>query len=100
MVPQMRDTSASETNVTLTVRYWASIRAAAGCSEELVEVPVGTSLAELVTLLAARHGEEFARVCAVCSVLLDDEPVGRRDPATVELAQGLSVEFLPPFAGG
>jgi molybdopterin converting factor small subunit len=39
-------------------------------------------------------------VLGVCSVLVGDRPVGSRDPATVRLVPGDTVEFLPPFAGG
>ncbi len=91
---------ASPDEMTMTVRYWASIRAAAGCAEEQVSVRVGTTLGGLAALLKARHGDEFARVVAVCSVLVDDNPAGTRDPESVVLPAGASVEFLPPFAGG
>ncbi len=98
MSPEFRDPTSGETP--LTVRYWASIRAAAGCAEEQLSVPAGTTLAGLAALLRERHGEEFARVSAVCSVLVDDRPVGSRSPESVLLEPGVSVEFLPPFAGG
>jgi molybdopterin synthase sulfur carrier subunit len=42
----------------------------------------------------------LAAVLAVCSVLVGDQPVGSRDPGSVEVRPGATVEFLPPFAGG
>jgi hypothetical protein len=39
-------------------------------------------------------------VIGVCSFLVDGQPVGRRDPAAVELGPDAVVEVLPPFAGG
>lgn len=83
------------------VRYWASARAAAGMSAESVAVDGSLTLADLVTELTRRHlGSRLADVLHVCSVLRDGEQVGNRDPASVELRPGQSVEFLPPFAGG
>lgn len=83
------------------VRYWAAARAAAGTSEEQVDVAGPLSLAELTAALRARHPDRrFADVLGVCSTLVGEQPVGSADPATVELRPGDTVEFLPPFAGG
>ena len=90
--------SASETS--LSVRYWAGARAAAGVAQERVEIGTGTTLDALVALLVARHGPELERVLAVCSVLVGERPVGRAEPGEVTLRPGDSIEFLPPFAGG
>ena len=52
-------------------------------------------------MLGERHaGSNLSDVLFACSVLRGDEPVKSRDPETVELLPGQSVEFLPPFAGG
>jgi len=91
---------ASETGA-ITVRYWASARAAAGLDAEQVEVDGPVTLAELMGILVARHpGANLGDVLHACSVLRGDEPVKNRDPGAVELRAGQSVEFLPPFAGG
>jgi len=50
--------------------------------------------------VALHPGTNLEAVLGVCSVLVGDRPVGSRDAATVELAPGDTVEFLPPFAGG
>jgi molybdopterin converting factor small subunit len=39
-------------------------------------------------------------VLSSCSFLVDGDPVGTRDQALVALADGGTVEVLPPFAGG
>jgi sulfur carrier protein ThiS len=39
-------------------------------------------------------------VLAVCSYVVDGDPVGARDHAEVPLAAGGLVDVLPPFAGG
>lgn len=84
------------------VRYWASARAAAGVDEDRIEVAGPVSLAEVRDRAVALHpdADRLADVVKACSVLLDDEPLGRRDPETVLVRPGMSVEFLPPFAGG
>jgi sulfur-carrier protein len=87
---------------TVTVRYWASARAAAGVSQDSLEVSGTVSLAELIDRAVALHEESsgLRKVLHVCSVLVDDRPVGTRDPDDVLVEPGASVEFLPPFAGG
>ncbi|MEV7398552.1 MoaD/ThiS family protein [Aeromicrobium sp. NPDC092404] len=81
------------------MHYWASARAAAGQAEE--RVPAG-SLAELLEEISRRHRDRdrFDDVIASCSILVGDTPVGARDPATITLHPGDTVELLPPFAGG
>ena len=86
---------------TVTVRYWAGARAAAGTAEDAFDVDADLSLAELVGRVLERHpGDRMARTVAVCSVLVGDRPVRSQDPDTVVIAPGSVVELLPPFAGG
>ncbi|HEX4189868.1 MAG TPA: MoaD/ThiS family protein [Marmoricola sp.] len=86
----------------ITLRYWASARAAAGVAEEQVDVRGTTSLEDLRAVVLERHGADspLARVLATCSVLVGDRPVSSADASTVRVAAGETVEFLPPFAGG
>jgi molybdopterin converting factor small subunit len=75
----------------------AAARDAAGTREEAAEADtLQTALAWAV----AHHGERLATVLAVCTYLVDDTPVGRREPAGVRLTDGAVIEALPPFAGG
>lgn len=92
--------AADETGATVTVRYWAAARAAAGIDQE--SLPAPTTLDALLTRVLERHRDRprLADVLSVCSVLVGDRPVGTSDPATVTLAAGDTVELLPPFAGG
>lgn len=87
---------------TVTVRYWASARAAAGVESDAVEVGSGTTLAELFVRVQALHPDrpKLPGVLSVCSALVGDRPVGATDPADVRLSPGDVVELLPPFAGG
>jgi molybdopterin converting factor small subunit len=95
-------TSANASAGTVTVRYWASARAAAGVDADRVEVGSGTTLAELFVQVRALHPDRptLPGVLAVCSALVGDRPVGATDPADVKLLPGDVVELLPPFAGG
>ena len=90
-----------EARETVTVRYWAGARAAAGTAEDSFDVEGDVSLADLVDRVLERHPDDrMARTVAVCSVLVGDRPVRSQDPAAVSVAPGSVVELLPPFAGG
>ncbi|MEU2610750.1 MoaD/ThiS family protein [Micromonospora sp. NPDC007271] len=79
----------------LTVRYFAGARAAAGHAEETA--PAGRSLDELIDELAARHGERLSVVLKAASFLVDGVAChDRRAP----LPAGVTIDVLPPFAGG
>ncbi|MGP3983443.1 MoaD/ThiS family protein [Streptomyces sp. KR80] len=82
-----------------TIRYWAAAKAAAGTAEEPYDA---TTLADALETARRRHSErpEFARVLLRSSFLVDGAPVGARSHDTVTLAEGGTVEVLPPFAGG
>lgn len=83
----------------VTVRYWAAARAAAGIAQEQV---TASTLAELLDEIGRRHRDRdrFDDVIDMCSILVGETPVGAKDPSEVPLPHGVSVEFLPPFAGG
>jgi molybdopterin converting factor small subunit len=83
----------------VTVRYWAALRSAAGTSSD--QVTPGR-LDQVLAEAARSHadGPRFAQVLAICSVLVDEEPVGVRDSAEVVVGPGSVVDLLPPFAGG
>ena len=86
----------------VTLRYWASARAAAGTDSDALDVAGPVSLAELVERARAAHADSsrFSDVLSCCSVMVGDRPVTTGDPASVIVAPGATVEFLPPFAGG
>ncbi|MCX2927529.1 MoaD/ThiS family protein [Streptomyces sp. NEAU-W12] len=81
----------------VTVRYWAAAKAAAGVAEESYEA---VTLADALAAARERHPGELTRVLRRCSFLVDSDPVGTREHETVRLADGGTVEVLPPFAGG
>ncbi|WBB78364.1 MoaD/ThiS family protein [Micromonospora sp. WMMD882] len=79
----------------LTVRYFAGARAAAGRAEE--SAAAGRTLDELLDELAARHGDPLARVLRAASFLVDGVTCHDRRAL---LPAGVTVDVLPPFAGG
>ncbi|GIH11175.1 putative molybdenum cofactor biosynthesis protein D2 (MoaD2) / thiamineS [Rhizocola hellebori] len=75
----------------ITVRYFAGARAAAGVAEETF--PSGTTIEQL----ASKKGEPFARVLHSASFLVDGLAWHDRQ---APLPAGVTVDVLPPFAGG
>lgn len=80
-----------------TIRYWAAAKAAAGVAEEPYDAE---NLAVALEAVRTRHSAELVRVLQRSSFLVDGDPVGTRGHETVRLAEGGTVEVLPPFAGG
>ena len=80
--------------MSVTVRYFAGARAAAGVDTEEREAG---SLDELVGQIVGDHGEKLERVLTACSFLVDGTTT--RDRA-LQLSPGSVVDVLPPFAGG
>ncbi|SEN39338.1 MoaD/ThiS family protein [Nonomuraea pusilla] len=78
------------------IRYWAAAKEAAGVAEEPFDA---ATLGELMTKIT-RDRVELARVASRSSFLVDGAPVGRRPHDEVLLGEGVTVEVLPPFAGG
>ena len=82
---------------TVTVRFWAAAREAAGVAEESY---VPGTLASITAEAVVRHGARLGVVLERSSFLVDSDPVGKRDHASVAVPAGAVVEVLPPFAGG
>jgi sulfur-carrier protein len=80
----------------ITVRLFAAAHAAAGCQETTTEA---STLAELVRNLEQTFGTDLANVLPRCSFLIDG--VAAHEPAEdLALRPGVTVDVLPPFAGG
>jgi molybdopterin converting factor small subunit len=84
------------------LRYWAAARAAAGVTEDVLDVEGSCTLADLKARVLDLHGSSprFAAVVDTCSVLVGARPGAAEDPPSGLGAPGAAVEFLPPFAGG
>ena len=84
---------------TVTIRYWAAAKEAAGVQEESVEADTLSDL--LNTVVASRKPDgRLADVLARSSFLVNADPVGRAAKQSIMLDDGAVVEVLPPFAGG
>lgn len=77
---------------TVTVRYWAGARAAAGTDAETLS---GATVGDVLDAAVTTH-PELRRVVAVSTFLLD----GRASERGAALRDGVTLEVLPPFAGG
>jgi molybdopterin converting factor small subunit len=93
---------------TVTLRYWAAAKQAAGVAEETLSADtLGGALAAALRAReqAAASGQAdrqaaLRSVLARSSFLVDGNPVGARAPEAVLLEDAAVVEVLPPFAGG
>lgn len=84
----------------VTVRYFAAAKAAAGVDHDSIEVSGPMPLADVLARALQLRGPELAKVATACSILVQDAPLGDRDPAGVMVEPGDEVHLLPPFAGG
>jgi molybdopterin converting factor small subunit len=90
-------TRSTASSVSVTVRYFAAAKAAAGRDEEPLELPAPATVADLIGAAEQRHGEALARVLQRCSYLHNATAV--HDHGT-PLQDGDQIDVLPPFAGG
>ena len=82
---------------TVTVRYFAAARAAAGVPQERLELAGQGSVGQVLEAAVHRHGADLAKVLQRCSYLLDEIAVhGELTP----VRDGQTLDVLPPFAGG
>ncbi|AOZ73051.1 hypothetical protein BK816_06920 [Boudabousia tangfeifanii] len=86
------------TDLSLKVRYFAGAAAAAGTSEQVLEVSGESTLAEVVTRLG-EDNPDLARVLSVASFLSEGQPVSDRQLPLAQLPAP-QLDVLPPFAGG
>ncbi|MDP9821745.1 MoaD/ThiS family protein [Nocardioides massiliensis] len=104
MTEASTDVAAEQTTPagTVTVRYWAAARSAAGRESDRVELGPEGTLAEVLATVSRVHADspKFADVLGCCSILVGDRPVAGLEPSDVRVRPGDSVELLPPFAGG
>ena len=113
---------------TVTLRYWAAAKEAAGVAEERISAetlaaaicaagrraarsavpgeagPPGSASRDRCGpppgAAAPQQSPRLRAVLARSSFLVDGTPVGVRAPETVPLPDGAVIEVLPPFAGG
>ncbi|QIK62514.1 MoaD/ThiS family protein [Leucobacter viscericola] len=85
----------------ITVRYFAAAAEAAGREEEPWDLDAADTLESLKGALGERYGEPMRKVLRSGSFLVDG--VVRREGAITAVGseiRGITVDVLPPFAGG
>ncbi len=82
---------------TVTVRYFAAARAAAGTDADLLTLDVPATIGAVLDAVVHMHGEDLRRVLTRCSYLKNATAV--RDLAA-PVHSGDELDILPPFAGG
>ena len=88
----VRGSAAGAAGCSITVRYWAGARAAAGTEQDVV---TGRTVGDAVTAVTALH-PALEPIAAVSTLLLGGRAVTRE----AVLLDGAVLEVLPPFAGG
>ncbi len=81
------------------VKYFALLREAVGCDEEIVEVagdaPLVSDVRAACCALDARHAEAFSRVRRIRAAV-----DGVMAPESAPVAGAAEVAFFPPVTGG
>lgn len=83
----------------VTIRYWAAAKDAAGTAEEPVDAQ---TLADALDVVRGRHARDsrFAAVLARSSFLVDGAQANRHAAEAVIMLDKAVIEVLPAFAGG
>ena len=91
----------------LRVQYLAQLRAAVGRADEVVELPDGGTLADLLNQLANTHDAarshfvtETGHARPSLLIVVNDGAVSAREAASTVLHSDDVVTLLPPIAGG
>ncbi len=77
------------------LRYFASLRERLGCSEEVVEAPVGATVETVWTMLKTAH-PELAVMERSVAFAVAQEYVDKAHP----LQDNDELAFIPPVSGG
>ena len=83
--------------MTVTVRYFAAAAEAAGVTTESVDPGDARTAGDLRAALVRVHGPALERVLSRCALLAAGS---RLDDDATPLAPDVTVDVLPPFAGG
>lgn len=83
------------TGMRVRIRYFASLREAAGLADEALDLPEGASVGQARALLAERR-PALAAPLAPCMAAINQRYVAADAP----LADGDELVFIPPLGGG
>ncbi|MFC5370868.1 MoaD/ThiS family protein [Arcanobacterium bovis] len=84
------------------IRYFASAAAAAGITEDTYALAENSTIATLIDAITTKHaslpnGSDLVRILGFSSFLLDGRHASSE---TIIPAGSVSIDVLPPFAGG
>ncbi|MDX1970573.1 MAG: MoaD/ThiS family protein [Planctomycetaceae bacterium] len=90
------------------VSYAAQARVAAGCDRQVLAIPAGATVFELLQVLAENGPTDLSgflfrqrdQVQPTLLILCNDAPVSRRDLRTRVLQDQDEITIVPPLAGG
>lgn len=90
------------------VKYYAMLREATGKRREVIEIPVKSSVGDLVSLLSKRYGGDFTRyiydeekrVRDYLSFMLNGVNINSLEGFGTHLKAGDTLAILPPVGGG
>ena len=94
--------------VEVEVKYYAMLREATGKRREVVDIPVKSSVGDLVGLLSERYGGDFTRyvyddekrVRDYLSFMLNGVNINSLEGFGTPLKTGDTLAILPPVGGG
>lgn len=92
----------------LTVKFFASVREAAGLQEDIVQLADNATLRDLISELTSRYGKQFEREILDerklpsqhIQYLIDGENARQLGGYDSKLHDGAEVAVLPPVGGG
>lgn len=93
---------------TIHVQYLAQLRDVVNRANEVVEMPPGCTLAELLGTLAGRHGQNASAHLVTSGgepqrtllTIVNEAAIPPREAAATLLQEGDIVTLMPPIAGG
>jgi molybdopterin synthase sulfur carrier subunit len=85
-------------SLTISVVFFASIREELGCKGLQIEVPEGSTVADLVSILVVQHDETWREALTAENVriAIDQELIS----GNLVLLDGAELAFFPPVTGG
>lgn len=77
------------------IRYFASLREAAGAADDALDLPAGATVGQARALLAERR-PVLAKLLPACAAAVNRSYVQAETP----LSEGVELVFIPPLGGG
>lgn len=90
------------------IQYFASVRELVDRREEVMEVPLGTTVKGLLDVLVATHGEKLKEYLfnntgsprPHLQFILDEKPITETGGYSTVLTDGCALAVIPPVGGG